>query len=185
MPLLLHISQSGSSLSGTSTEKEGSVVTTNTGTIALNGSFTITEKQDSSVYGVLVGSITGPGHLSGTWSSTANQGTWLVNNPPVPVNLHGTYSGTFNGSQSGNMVLTLTSTGFTLTGTTCEGCTSTPTFDDVGVLQPNGSLTITEYQYPGTTTEVAVLTGGITNYGQLSGTWSGGTSSGTWTVSAV
>jgi hypothetical protein len=177
MPLLLQISQSGSSLTGKSTEKEGSVVTTNTGSIALNGSFTITEKVNGSVWGILVGSITGPGHLSGTWNDGgATQGTWLVNNPSVPVNLYGTYSGTYTYSGSSvtyPMELGLSQSGFTLTGTTTEGST---TYNDTGTLAPNGSLTINEGG--------PVLTGGITNYGQLSGTWKSadGTLTGTWLV---
>jgi hypothetical protein len=180
MPLQLQISQSGSSLSGTSTEREGSVVTSDTGTIALNGSFTLTEKQGGVVYGILVGSILGSGHLGGTWNDGgATLGTWDVYNPPTPVSLYGSYSGSYttDGSTGSNpMSLSLNQSGWTLTGTTTEGST---TYNDTGTLTANGSLTINEGG--------PVLTGGITDYGQLSGTWTGGGGSvhGTWVVNLL
>jgi hypothetical protein len=180
MPLQLQISQSGSSLSGTSTEREGSVVTSDTGTIALNGSFTLTEKQGGVVYGILVGSILGSGHLGGAWNDGgATLGTWDVYNPPTPVSLYGSYSGSYttDGSTGSNpMSLSLNQSGWTLTGTTTEGST---TYNDTGTLTANGSLTINEGG--------PVLTGGITDYGQLSGTWTGGGGSvhGTWVVNLL
>jgi len=180
MPLQLKISQSGASLTGTSTEREGSVVTSDTGTIALNGAFTLTEKLSGSVYGILVGSTLGPGHLGGTWNDGgAALGTWDVYNPPKPLNLYGSYSGSYttDGSSGSNpMSLSLSQSGWTLTGTTTEGST---TYNDTGTLTPNGSFTINEGG--------PVLTGSVTDYGQLSGTWTGGggTLHGTWVVNVL
>lgn len=180
MPLQLKISQSGASLSGTSTEREGSVVTSDTGSIMLNGAFTLTEKQGGAVYGILVGSILGPGHLGGTWNiGGAALGTWDVHNPPAPLNLYGSYSGSYttDGSTGSNpMSLSLSQSGWTLTGTTTEGST---TYTDTGTLTANGSLTINEGG--------PVLTGGVTDYGQLSGTWKSGdgTLHGTWVVNLL
>lgn len=180
MPLQLQISQSGSSLSGTSIEREGSVVTSDTGTITLNGSFTLTEKQSGAVYGILVGSLIGPGHLGGTWNDGgAALGTWDVYIPAKPLNLYGSYSGSFttDGSTGSNpMSLSLSQSGWTLTGTTTEGST---TYNDTGTLTANGSLTINEGG--------PVLTGAVTDYGQLSGTWKSadGALHGAWVVNVL
>lgn len=186
-PLVLQVSQSGSSLSGSSTEKAGAVVTANTGTIALNGTFTITENFGGSYFATLVGSIVGPGHLGGTWNSGgAAQGTWDVYSPPVLLQLSGTWNGTYtNYGDPTNYPMTLhiaqSGSGATFTGTTCEAsappCTTT-TFTDTGTLSENGSVSITE-SGGGT----AYLVGGVTDYNTLSGTWNlGGAAQGTWIV---
>jgi hypothetical protein len=181
MPLQLQISQSGASLFGSSTERQGSVVTANTGTMSLNGTFTLTEKLNGAVYGILVGSIVGPGHLGGTWNTGGvTLGTWDVYNPPKPLYLIGSYSGSFttDGSTGTNpMSLQITNqSGWTLTGITTEGTTN---YNDTGNLTANGSLTINEGG--------PILTGGVTYYGQLSGTWQSadGTLHGTWVVNAL
>lgn len=176
MPLILQISQSGSSLTGISTEREGAVVTADTGSIGLNGAFTLTEKLNGMLFGVLTGSIAGPGHLSGTWSDGgAAQGGWDVYNPPRPLDLHGTYTGTYTVSGSSTsypMTLAINTVGWTFTGTTTEGSL---TYNDTGTITENGSLSIDEGG--------PVLTGGVVGYGQLQGTWATpGGSNGTWSV---
>ncbi|HEV7129445.1 MAG TPA: hypothetical protein VGN32_18565 [Ktedonobacterales bacterium] len=174
-PIQVQISQFGTSLSGSTTENEGNTVASDTGTIALNGNFTITEKVNGGFYGNLVGSIVGPGHLGGTWNvGGAAQGTWNVYSPQRPVQIYGTYSGTYttDGTSGTNpMSLSISQNGTALSGKTFEGST---TYTDSGTIALNGSLTINEGG--------PVLTGGITGYGQLSGTWTGGSETGTWLV---
>lgn len=73
----IQISQSGKRLSGTTTE--GPSASTNSGTISSKGSFTIVETWPNGVHSYLVGSLVGPGHLSGTWNNGGSAlGTWDV-----------------------------------------------------------------------------------------------------------
>lgn len=178
LPMQIQVYQSGSSLSGSSTENEGTVVTTNSGTIALNGTFTITERVNGGAFGYLVGSKLGSGHIGGTWNlGGAAQGTWDVYNPHVLVKIAGSYSGSFTTdgfSGTSPMSLDLHQSGSALSGTTTEGSTQ---YTDTGTLAENGTLTINE--------NGPVLHGGITDYGQLSGTWTAGSAHGTWVVNIV
>jgi serine/threonine protein kinase len=72
-PMSLNITQSGSNLSGTTTE--GSTTYNDSGTINCNGSFTINETSSSSGTATLFGSVLGPHHLGGTWSSSSSGGS--------------------------------------------------------------------------------------------------------------
>jgi len=75
-PMQLQLSQSGSNLTGTTTE--GSVVYNDTGTIDTNGNFTIKEYSGGSLVAYLYGSTSG-NQLSGTWLNTSNSGgNWSV-----------------------------------------------------------------------------------------------------------
>lgn len=76
-PMQLQISQSGQTLSGSTTE--GPAVSTNTGSISADGSFTITETWSDGSRSYLSGSVAGSGHLSGTWNTGGSAlGTWDV-----------------------------------------------------------------------------------------------------------
>lgn len=76
-PMQMQVYQSGQSLSGTTTE--GGSVASDSGTIASNGSFTITETWSNGAHSYLVGSLVGTGHLSGTWNNGGSTlGTWDV-----------------------------------------------------------------------------------------------------------
>ena len=132
------------------------------------------------MYGILVGSILGPGHLGGTWNDGgAALGTWDVYNPPKPLNLYGSYSGSYttDGSSGSNpMSLSLSSLAGRSPARPRRGPPPTLTPEP---LRQTASFTINEGG--------PVLTGSVTDYGQLSGTWTsgGGTLHGTWVVNLL
>jgi hypothetical protein len=72
----IQIVQSGTQLTGTTTE--GSSTASDTGTISAGGSFSITENFSGSGTATLSGSLVGPGHLSGTWTNSTEAGSWDV-----------------------------------------------------------------------------------------------------------
>jgi serine/threonine protein kinase len=74
-PMSIQIFQSGSNLSGTTTE--GATVYNDSGTINSNGNFTIVETSSSGT-ATLYGSIISKGHLGGTWTAGSSSGTWDV-----------------------------------------------------------------------------------------------------------
>jgi hypothetical protein len=171
-PVGIQISQSGGSLSGAS--YEGSSISSNSGSIASNGSFTIKETFSGGV-AYLHGAPAGGGHLSGSWDNGGSAlGTW-----DVYASVAGGYSGSYTRySSSGNspMSMQITESGAALGGSTNE---SGSISSNSGSFTAGGSFTIQE-NFSGT---LAYLRGTIVAPGHLSGTWdTGGAALGTWDV---
>lgn len=77
----------------------------------------------------------------------------------------GTYKGTFSGADSGTWTVSVTSAGV-LTGSGALADLS-ETFSIVGLVQPNGALSMTSKGVAGSGT----FTGSISASGALTGTW--------------
>lgn len=176
--LEIQITQNGAALSGTT--NEGGTNYSDTGTVNGKGSIHLvvnTPTATTDFFGALVG----PGHLSGSWKPTAAppagsppvSGVWNANTNSA---ISGNYTGTYNdaaGAPFGALNIQITQNDTSLSGTTSlagGGAIAT-----TGTINNNGSLTLAAGG-------AINLSGSVVQPGVLAGTWTGGGTSGIWSV---